>query len=137
MQYIRQQKGFLMIEVMIAIIIISVALIAVTGMFIQSTRANSSGLEISTATALAQKQMEMLKSWSAANWTALTPLPQVIAWQDAAEPAMPLTRNNIAYTVVTTAAASAQDANLVQVTVSVTWLGQNLSMVSLFSRVAF
>ena len=126
-----------MIEVLIAIIIISVALIAVTSMFIQSTRANSSGLEISTATALAQKQMEMLKTWSAANWTALTPLPQAIAWQDASEPTMPLTRNNIAYTVVTTAAASAQDANLVQVTVSVTWRGQSLSLVSLFSKVAF
>ena len=125
-----------MMEVLLAIVIISVALLGAASMFIQSTKANSSGLEISTATSLAQKQMEMLKTWSATDWASLTPLPQAIAWQDATE-TMPLTRNNIAFTVATTAAASAQDANLVQVTVSVTWSGKSLALVSQFSKVAF
>ena len=135
MRFLRGQNGFLMIEALIAVVIISVALGAIGIMFIQSTRANTSSVEITTATALAQKQMELLKGLPVSYWNALTPLPQPLPWQDSANPSMPITLNNVAFTVNTVAAASATDANMVQVSVTVSWRGQSIRLLSLFSKV--
>lgn len=135
MRFLRGQNGFLMIEALIAVVIISVALVAIGSMFIQSTRANTSSVEITTATALAQKQMELLKGLPVSYWNALTPLPQPLPWQDSANPSMPITLNNVAFTVNTVAAASATDANMVQVSVTVSWRGQSIRLLSLFSKV--
>lgn len=135
MRFLRRQNGFLMIEALIAVVIISVALVAIGSMFIQSTRANTSSVEITTATALAQKQMELLKGLPVSYWNALTPLPQPLPWQDSANPSMPITLNNVAFTVNTVAAASATDANMVQVSVTVSWRGQSIRLLSLFSKV--
>ena len=135
MRFLRRQNGFLMIEALIAVVIISVALVAIGSMFIQSTRANTSSVEITTATALAQKQMELLKGLPVSYWNALTPLPQPLPWQDSANPSMPITLNNVAFTVNTVAAASATDANMVQVSVTVSWRGQSIRVLSLFSKV--
>ena len=136
MENFKHQKGFLMVEVLIAIVVISVALVSVPLMFMQSTKASSAGVEISTATTLAQKQIEMLKSQPATYWAAIpTSSTQSIAWQDTNE-AMPLTKNNIAYNVTTTATTVAQDANMVKVTVKVDWSGTTISLVSLFSQIA-
>ena len=130
---LRKQKGFLMVEVLLAILIISIALTAATSMFIQSTKSSVSGNEITNATALAQKQIELLKTQPASYWNNLAAPPQTIAWQDSAQ-TMPVTKNNISYTVTTTTANTALDSNLVQVTVAVSWAGQSISMVTFFSK---
>ena len=123
-----------MVEVMLAILVISIALTAATSMFIQSTKANVAGSEITNATALAQKQIELLKIQPTTFWSSLAAPPQSIAWQDSSE-TMPLTKNNVAYTVTTTTSNTALDSNLVQVTVVVSWSGKTISMVSFFSKV--
>lgn len=130
---LRKQNGFLMVEVLLAILVISIALTAATSMFIQSTKSSVSGNEITNATALAQKQIELLKTQPASFWNNLAAPPQTIAWQDTSQ-TMPLTKNNISYTVTTTTANTALDSNLVQVNVAVSWAGKSISMVTFFSK---
>lgn len=133
---LRQQKGFLLVESLLAILVVTIALTAATVMYVQSSKAGVVSVETSTATALAQKQMELLKAQPATFWAAL-PLttPQNIAWQDTSQP-MPLVKNNISYSVTTTASQATQDVSLVQVTVQVSWGGNTIAMVSLFSKTA-
>lgn len=133
---IRWKNGFLLVESLLAILVITIALTAATLMYVQSSKAGAVSVETSTATALAQKQMELLKAQPASYWAAL-PLttPQTIAWQDTSQ-AMPLVKNNISYTVTTTAAQATQDINLVQVTVTVSGGANTISLVSLFSKTA-
>ena len=105
-------------------------------MYVQSSKAGVVSVETSTATALAQKQMELLKTQPATYWASLTlTSPQNIAWQDTSQP-MPLVKNNISYTVTTTASQATQDISLVQVNVQVSWSGKSISLVSLFSKTA-
>lgn len=132
---LKKQNGFLMVESLLAILVITIALTAASVMFVQSSKAGGESAEISTASALAQKQMELLKTQSSAYWSALTPLPQNIAWQDTTQ-TMPLVKNNISYTVTTTASQAAQDANLVQVVVQVAWSGKSISLISFFSKIS-
>jgi Tfp pilus assembly protein PilV len=132
---LKKQNGFLMVESLLAILVITIALTAASVMFVQSSKAGGESVEISTATALAQKQMELLKTQPAAYWNGLTPLPQNIAWQDTTQ-AMPLVKNNISYTVTTTASQAAQDANLVQIIVQVAWSGKTISLISFFTKIS-
>ena len=87
---LRCQKGFLLVESLLAILVITIALTAATVMYVQSSKAGVVSVETSTATALAQKQMELLKTQPATYWASLTlTSPQNIAWQDTSQP-MPL-----------------------------------------------
>jgi len=131
---LHKQNGFLMVEVLLAILVISIALTAAAPLFIQATKASVEGSEITNATALAQKQIELLKTQPVTFWSGLAAPPQSIAWQDSSE-TMPLTKNNVQYTVATTTANTALDSNLVQVTVVVSWNGKSISMISFFSKV--
>lgn len=56
------QRGFLLVETMVAIFLISVALVAVAGVFAQATRSNLQAGEYTVATNLAQEKLEQLKS---------------------------------------------------------------------------
>jgi len=81
----RQSQGFTLIEVMIAMVVLAVGLLALGTMQIVSIRANAFSSEMTYSTMLAQQQLETLKnlSFSDANLTATTPetphtLPAVI-----------------------------------------------------------
>lgn len=119
---LQRQNGFLMVEVVLAVLIISVALVAALGMFITSTQANADAAEYTVATTLAQKQLELLKTKDAQNYWAKLELtaPAKIDWQDT-EVAYPPLLNGVNYQVDTTASLSPENQNLVQVTVTVTW----------------
>ena len=121
------QRGYLLVEVMVATMIFTVALSAAIGLFSQSLKANNEARQYTLATSLAQKQLEVLKSWTPAQWTALT-LPAVIPWQDGTVPSP--------YTVTTQAVACPEDTvHLVQATVTVTWgTGTSLTMSAYYSN---
>ena len=115
----QQEKGFLMIEVVIAIVIISIALVAAGGMFIQATRANTSASQYTAATALAQEQLERLKQQPSTYWKGLT-VPRDISLESGGISSVTL--NSVAYTITTNAKTCPEDAtNLVQVEVTVSW----------------
>ncbi|MEN6566020.1 MAG: prepilin-type N-terminal cleavage/methylation domain-containing protein [Veillonellales bacterium] len=113
----KEQQGFLMLEVVVATVIISLALVAAAGMFIQSTRANSSAADYTVAANLAQKQLELLKNKDVSYWTIHANDPN-IPWQDTGE-TLPLTINRISYTITTQSTVSPENSYLVQVVVTV------------------
>jgi prepilin-type N-terminal cleavage/methylation domain-containing protein len=74
-QLSRSTRGFTLIEVMIAVVILSVGLLALMAMQIVSIKANAFSSEMTYSTMLAQQQLETLKnlSFTDANLTATTP----------------------------------------------------------------
>jgi len=58
----RQSKGFTLIEVMIALVVLAVGLLALGAMQIVSIRANAFSSEMTYATMLAQSRLEELKN---------------------------------------------------------------------------
>ncbi|HWR43649.1 hypothetical protein [Sporomusa sp.] len=66
---IRSQQGYILVEVILATVIVSVALVAFAAMFISATHATVSGAEYTVLTNLAQEQIESMKvkDWSTEN----------------------------------------------------------------------
>jgi len=58
----RQSQGFTLIEVMIALVILAVGLLALMAMQIVSIKANAFSSEMTYSTMLAQRQLETLKN---------------------------------------------------------------------------
>lgn len=113
MRHIREQQGFLLIEVLLATIIISVALLTVAGMFMQSTNMASNSADYTAATAIAQDYLEQIKAG-------------LLVAPFASETT---TLNNVIYTVMPQEAVSDIDSRLYQETVTVSWTqrGQSIS----------
>jgi type IV pilus assembly protein PilV len=61
----KKSKGFSLIEVLIAIVILSIALLALSGLMVYTTKSNSFGGHMTEATTLAQDKLEQLRvtSW--------------------------------------------------------------------------
>ena len=60
--FIKKNKGFTLVEVMIAIVVLSVALLALAGLQIVSIRGNSFGNRMTEALTLAKDSMEEMKN---------------------------------------------------------------------------
>ncbi|MBI3595955.1 MAG: prepilin-type N-terminal cleavage/methylation domain-containing protein [Nitrospirae bacterium] len=58
------QEGMTLLEVMIALVILAIGLLAVSGMQIMSIRANSSGFKFTTAAALADQRIVQIANLS-------------------------------------------------------------------------
>lgn len=137
-----KQRGFLLIEVLIAAVIITIAVTAAASLLIQSAKSNSRAGKYSVAASLAQKQLEYLKSRKTTDdWAQLT-IPETgelilsADWQDAATDTVFL--NNTIYTLTSLASKCPEDiADLVQVRVVVAWSsqpGDRLEVTAFFSR---
>lgn len=115
MRCIRKQHGFLMIEILVAVVIITIALVVVAGMFMQATQATSHSADYTAATAIAQDYLEQIKA-------GILTAPFATSYTE--------TLNHINYTVAVRETVSVHDARLYQETVTVTWIqrGQSVSM---------
>jgi len=111
---IQTTKGFILVEVVLAMVIISVALIPISTLFIQAIQANGIAKDYTMAANLIQKQLELLKACSPEQWAACA-LPCTIPWIDTTE--LPPPR----YRLTTSASLSAADEHLVEVTVTAAW----------------
>ena len=116
---LRTEKGFILAEVMLAIFIMSVALVAISAMFIQAIQAGVMANHYTVAANLAQKQLELLKIHPPEYWTGIT-LPAVILWGD------PSQIPSLHYTLTTNAIPSAINSHLIQVTVIASWQERNV-----------
>lgn len=131
MRYIHRQQGFLMVEVIIAITIISFALVSIASMFTQSMQANNNAADYTTAVNLAQKRLEILKTKRDTFWNNNCPKADI-----------QFTEENLGandppegYTIITKAVDfsvidndnSKNTVKLAQVTVSVEWDQQTAS----------
>ncbi len=70
MNYTIKSHGFTLIEVLIALVILSVAFLGLAGLMVQTTKNNSFGGRITEAATLAQDKLEELRATS---WGAITP----------------------------------------------------------------
>jgi len=116
--YIKQltaARGYILADIVIAMLISSIALVAISAMFTKAIQVDALGNHYTIATNLAQKQLELLKTHPATYWADLS-LPCSIAWQDDIQ--LPPTQ----YTVTTNAALSLSNVHLVEVAVNVCWL---------------
>lgn len=62
MNHASNQKGFTLLELLIALVILSVGLLGLAGLHIAAIRGNVSGFKMSTASAVAQQRLEELKA---------------------------------------------------------------------------
>ncbi len=69
MNLLKKSKGFSLIEVLVALIILSVALLALAGLMATTTKNNSSGAHMTEAATFAQDRLEELRSTP---WTMIT-----------------------------------------------------------------
>lgn len=115
MRYVKKQHGFLMIETMLATVIITIALVAVAGMFIQSTQAHANSSNNTAATAIAQHYLELLKVDKIAR-------PHLPKYSE--------TLNGVTYEVTIQESQPFSDNRLLQEIVTVSWLekGKAVSM---------
>ena len=105
-------NGFILAEITVAILLISIALLPICGMFIQSIQGDALAREYTIIANLAQKQLELLKLKSPNYWAELV-LPCIIPWQD--EAWLPPSKY-----IFTTKAVSV-NSSLVKVTVTALW----------------
>lgn len=106
-------KGFILIDVVVATLIVSIALVPIAGLFLQAIMTNRLAQDYTQATDLAQKQLELLKIHPSEYWNNLS-LPCTIPWQDTRN--LPPPRYK-----VTTTGLSIADEPLVQVLVTINW----------------
>ena len=62
MKVLTDQKGFTLLELLIALVILAIGLLGLAGLHIAAIRGNVSGFKLSTASAIAQERIEELKA---------------------------------------------------------------------------
>jgi type IV pilus modification protein PilV len=117
-----RSKGFTLIEVLIALIILSVSLLALAGLMVTTTRNNSSGAHLTEAVTMAQDKLEELR---------------VTRWETIPEGATMDQALGSTGTSYARQWAVATAGNLKTVTVTVTWadrMNRSVLLRSLISR---
>lgn len=131
-----EEKGFLLLEVAIAILIITVTLTAVTGMFLQATKMNSMAKHLTTATALAQESLELEKKNALESGHDQDGFSHY--WQSYSGSSSVISLNNTSYTVSSEPQPADDMLHTIQVKVTVSWSSygdQSVLMTALYPRV--
>ncbi len=126
------QKGFVLIEVMIAVCIIGIAFMPLLMMYMNGVSSANASAAYTVAANLAQKQFELLKTKDKNFWTQYG-ADLNIPWQDYSQ-ANPIIINSVPFTIVTRSEASDVDDQLIKVTVSVNWHENNKEQTQQFIR---
>lgn len=126
-------KGFTLVEIMIAMFILTVGIMGVTGMFITTIKANKFARNTTVANRLAQNLMEQIKTQvvqsalndmcPAAGWLTCTKTANTVSgtYQESSISSILGEMNNVIYTVTVVQTISSPIAGLDTVTVSLTW----------------
>lgn len=137
MLLLQKEKGFLLAEIVFAIFILSVGLLAVAGMFLQAAKANYNSAEETAAMALAQQRMEWLRGQSEISWDT-----------SSLDNSSSVSLNQVSYTIQTSAedfiiTGTGGTTTLAKITVRVEWQGKSangsvntkqVKLVSLFNK---
>lgn len=115
---LKKQQGYLYIDAVVAVFIVGVSLVAIAGIFMQSSQASARAVRYTAATNIAQQQMELLKQRSTDFWRN-PQLPNSLPWLGKERE---LIVNHTNFFVLTTIdQIDAIDTTLVKVTVRVSW----------------
>ncbi|VBB09177.1 Hypothetical protein LUCI_4463 [Lucifera butyrica] len=110
---VKSQKGFLLIDVLIGMLILTIALVSLAYAYTQSVRTSMGSRNYNQAVYLAQKTLEGLKTQDGSNAFSL---PASIA---------PITSNGVQYTISLSENGGSMseplDANVIPVQVTVKW----------------
>ena len=121
-----KSKGFSLIEVLIALIILSIAFLGLAGLMIQTTRNNSFGGRITEAATFTQDKLEELRSTP---WVAITSGSDRISVNG-----MDFARN---WTIVPNAiVAPYTEPTLNTITISINWNDQTSHTMRVISAIA-
>lgn len=117
-QYLRQdvatsQNGFTLLEVLVAIVILTIGLLGTAGLTTGVIRGNHFSKNVTSATAAAQTKLEAIKSGGYVYATASN------------FPSDALTMGGMTYTRTTTITNSSPAANMKTVSVTVSWTESN------------
>ena len=118
MKYLMNSKGFTLIEMLVAMIILSIALLALAGLMVTTTRNNSFGGHITEAATLAQDKLEEFRAIA---WNG------IVSGNDQKQ-----TSSGVSYQRTWNVATSA-DGNLKTVTLTINWSDRNDHSIRLLS----
>lgn len=118
MNVLKENRGFMLVDVIIAIFLVCVALVPISGLFTQSIQTSAEAADYTRAANLIQQQLELLKTKPPEYWAELA-LPCQIPWQG--NRLLPPSK----YTLTSQATLSTLDSHLVQVNIIASWKERN------------
>src|ERR687895_777695 len=101
------EEGFTLIEIMIALVVLSVGLVALAGLQISAIRGNAFSKRMTTAVSIANEKMEQLKN---------SPYANILS-----ESSIQVTQSNMNFTRQVTVTNNSPLPNTKTVTVMITW----------------
>ena len=104
---VRPEQGFTLIEVMIALVILSIALVALAGLQVSAIKGNAFSKRMTTAVSIGNEKMEQLKNSSYANILS--------------ESSIEVTRSSMNFTRQVTVTNNSPLPNTKTVNVMITW----------------
>ena len=116
----KKSKGFSLIEVLIALVILAVALLALAGLMVQSTSSNSWGSHLTEASTFAQDKLEELR---------MTTWPHLTSDSDSRTGSTGTTYTRT-WTIATNAAG-----NLRTVNISISWTDNTNHTITILSAI--
>ena len=120
-----KSKGFTMMEILIALVILSITLLALAGLMVRTTRNNSFGGHMTEAATFAQDKLEEFR---ALGWIKIPPNTNGVDWPNGA--------SGIQYTRNWGVAPNPINADLREISVTINWTDQTNRSVRLFSIVS-
>ena len=127
MDMLKRQSGFSLLEVMIALVILAVALLALAGLMTTSTAYNASGSRVTEASVLAQDKLEEFRAMRWDDVQATPPGPET-------DPVSKIGSTGIVYTRNWNVA---QNGNIKTITITVNWndrIDHSIRLVSAISK---
>lgn len=122
-----RSKGFSLIEILIALVILSISLLALAGLMVMTTRNNSFGAHMTEATALTQDKLEQLR---ATPYLLITP-DTTTADQRSGSSGITYTRSWVAVPNI-----APPNDTLKVVTIMITWTDTTPHSISMVSAIA-
>ena len=117
-----KSKGFTLLEILIALVILSITLLALAGLMVRTTRNNSFGGHMTEAATFAQDKLEEFR---AIGWVKIPPNTTGVDNPNGA--------TGIAYTRNWGVAPNPINADLKEITVTINWTDQTNHSIRLFS----
>lgn len=122
MEICLKQKGFLLVEVVVAMLILAVGILSVSGMLLQSVKANANAAEESAAVRLAQQRMERLRGQPKEFWILNCPSSNISFPDESSS----MQQNNVTYSIFSISedfhiTGNSGNVVLAKVTVRVEW----------------
>ena len=117
-----KSKGFTLLEILIALVILSITLLALAGLMVRTTRNNSFGGHMTEAATFAQDKLEEFR---AIGWVKIPPNTTGVDNPNGA--------SGIRYTRNWGVAPNPINADLKEITVTINWADQTNHSIRLFS----